>query len=297
MKIAFVGASGYGNVGDNTYPLVFKQQLPEHELIIYNSDLPSELPSDVKLVVLGGGGILYNSRMEREADESPHFRCMKFYMDWAIAHHLPFGILTCGFQFAPGQSPSNSAALTPWVPYLKQALFLTLRSPTCVQVAADLTGRSDCHFFPDAAYLLRPTNPPAPSHRRSLVIVPTGQVHPGDSLVQHFTRLFHRDHFDHFWMSMGAMVDDAVILKDTRRIYPKATIIESPTPSEALEKIASAHFVITGRFHGLIFARGAGVPFYVPQDSPYKIKSEDFSADPARAAGHFEVLRTALASL
>lgn len=297
MKIAFVGASGYGNVGDNSYPLVFQQQLLGHDLIFYNSDLPAELPSDVKLIVLGGGGILYNSRMERETDESPHFRCMKFYMDWAIAHGIPFGVLSCGFQFAVGQSPSNPVALTPWVPYLKQALFLTLRSPTCFKVAAELTGREDSHFFPDAAYLLRPTRPQASPPKKSLVIVPTGGVHPGDSLVQHFTRLFHRERFDHIWMSMGAMVDDAVILKDTRRIYPKATIIESPTPSEALETIADAHFVITGRFHGLIFARSSGVPFYAPQESPYKIKSEDFSADPAAAAGHFEVLRAVMASL
>lgn len=297
MKIAFVGASGYGNVGDNTYPLVFKQQLPEHELAFYNSDLPVELPCDVKLVVLGGGGIIYNSRMDRETDESPHFRCMKFYMDWAITHSVPFGILSCGFQFAVGQSPSNAVALTPWVPYLKQAIFLTLRSPTCVKLAAELTGRSDCHFFPDAAYLLRAPQQQKPSQRKSLVIVPTGQVHPGDSLVQHFIRLFHQAHYEHIWMSMGAMVDDAVILKDTRRIYPNATIIESPTPLEALDYIARAHFVISGRYHGLIFARSSGVPFYVPQEAPYKIKSEDLSVDFAAAAGHFEVLRAAMASI
>src|SRR5882757_7801435 len=141
MKIAFVGASGYGNVGDNSYPLVFQQHLPGHELIFYNSDLPAELPSDVKLIVLGGGGIIYNSRMEPETEESEHFRYMKFYMDWAITHGIPFGILSCGFQFASGQGPSNLAALTSWVPYLKQALFVTLRSPTCVRIAEELTGR------------------------------------------------------------------------------------------------------------------------------------------------------------
>jgi hypothetical protein len=76
MKIAFVGASGYGNVGDDTYPLVFAQQLPEHELVIYNSDLPTALPDDLALLVLGGGGILYNNPKDGPADaESSHFRC------------------------------------------------------------------------------------------------------------------------------------------------------------------------------------------------------------------------------
>ncbi len=294
MKIAFVGASGYGNVGDNSYPLVFQQQLPGHDLIFYNSDLPTELPADVKLVVLGGGGILYNSRMERETDESMHFKYMKFYMDWAIAHGIPLGVLSCGFQFAPGQGPSNIGALTPWIPYLKRALFLTLRSPTCASVAAELTGRMDCHFFPDAAYLLQPSGEQPPTGRKSLIIVPAGAVNARDPFIKHFIRLFDTRHYDHVWLSMGAAVDDAPLLADTQRAYPHVKVIEQPTPQEAVEWIARANFVMTGRYHGLIFARNSSVPYYVPQDSPYKILSEDLSANPAKAAGHFEVLRSAM---
>ena len=297
MKIAFVGASGYGNVGDNTYPLVFQQNLPGHDLIFYNSDLPAELPSDVKLVVLGGGGIIYNSRMEPETAESEHFRYMKFYMDWAIAHRVPYGILSCGFQFAPGQSSSHTVALTPWVAYLKNALFLTFRSPKCARVAANLSGRADCHFFPDAAYLLQPSHLQAPSNRKTLVLVPAGAVNAGDGFIQHFLRPFDPKHYDHVWLSMGAMVDDEPLLADARRIYPQAQIIEHPTPNEALDCIASAYFVLSGRYHGLIFARSSGVPYYVPQDSPYKIRAEDRSAEPATAVGHFEVLRAAMAAL
>jgi len=297
MKIAFVGASGYGNVGDDTYPLVFQQQLPGHELIFYNSDLPPELPSDVKLVVLGGGGILYNSRMERETDESPHFCCMRFYMDWAIAHGIPFGVLSCGFQFALGQSPSHTVALTPWVPYLKQALFLTLRSPKCARVARDLTGREDCHFFPDAAYLLPPPPIHPPSGRKTLVIVPAGVVNSTDPLISHFIRLFDPAHYDQVWLNMGALTDVTWHFAEARRMHPNARFIENPTPQEAIEWIARATFVISGRYHGLIFARTCGVPYFVPTDAPHKILSEKFNADPATAAGHFAVIREALARL
>jgi hypothetical protein len=235
--------------------------------------------------------------MERETDESTHFRYMKFYMDWAIAHGVPLGILSCGFQFAPGQNPSCAAALTPWAPYLTKALFVTLRSPTCVRVASELTGRSDCHFFPDAAYLLRPGNLPPPSDRKRLVVIPAGAVNARDPFIKHFIKLFDPRHFDQVWVSMGAMVDDAPLLADTCRAYPHARVIENPSPEEALAWIAGADFVMTGRYHGLIFARVSGVPYYAPQDSPYKILSEDLSADPTRAAGHFEVLQSALASL
>ena len=110
MKIAWVGASGYGNVGDDTYPLVFAQQWPEHEWVIYNSDLPAALPEDLTLLVLGGGGILYNNPKEGQADaESPHFRAMKFYMDAAIARGIPWGILSCGFQFQVNREAEYAA--------------------------------------------------------------------------------------------------------------------------------------------------------------------------------------------
>jgi hypothetical protein len=186
-------------------------------------------------------------------------------------------------------------ALTPWASYLKQALFLTLRSPTCAHVAAELTGRGDCHFFPDAAYLLRPSGATSMPERKTLVIVPAGAVNARDPFIKHFIKLFDPRDCDQVWLSMGAMVDDAPLLADTRRAYPHAKVIEQPTPQEAIEWIARAQFVMSGRYHGLIFARNSCVPYYVPQDSPYKIVSEDLSADPVRAAGHFEVLRSAMA--
>lgn len=289
MKIAFVGASGYGNVGDDTYPLVFAQQLPEHELVIYNSDLPAALPDDLALLVLGGGGILYNNPKEGAADaESPHFRAMKFYLDAAIARGIPWGILSCGFQFQINREAEYATALRPWVPYLKQAAFITLRSPNCVRIAQEISGRDDAQFFPDAAYLYQPK---VEADQQAVTLVPAGLVNARNTLINHYMRQFAASGTPTRWLGMGAPVDDDKLLAEVAERFPQSQIIARPGPQAAFETIARSRFVITGRYHGMIFARVSRVPFITPVDSPYKIRMEDLNADISTAAGHFEVLR------
>ncbi|HBJ87438.1 MAG TPA: hypothetical protein DDZ88_26995 [Verrucomicrobiales bacterium] len=289
MKIAFVGASGYGNVGDDTYPLVFAQQLPEHELVIYNSDLPAALPDDLALLVLGGGGILYNNPKDGPADaESPHFRAMKFYMDAAIARGIPWGILSCGFQFQINREAEYAAALKPWAPYLKQAAFITLRSPNCVRIAQEISGRDDARFFPDAAYLYRPT---VEADQQAVTLVPAGLVNARNTLIKHYMRQFAASGTPTRWLGMGAPVDDDKLLAEVTERFPQSQIIARPGPQAAFETIARSRFVLTGRYHGMIFARVSRAPFITPVDSPYKIRMEDLNADISTAAGHFEVLR------
>lgn len=299
MKIAFVGASGYGNVGDDTYPLVFSQQLPGHELVFYNSDLPSRLPEDLGLLVLGGGGILYNNPKEGPEDaESPHFRCMKFYMDAAIARGIPWGIMSCGFQFRSKREDAYAIALQPWVPYLQQARFITLRSPNCQRIARELGARQDVSFFPDAAYLYdgqvgARLGSGAPT---VVTLVPAGMINPQNALVQHYMRQFAASGVPTAWVSMGAPVDDDRHLEEAARCYPESEIIARPGPQEAFHRIARSRFVISGRYHGMVFARANGVPFITAQQTPYKLTQEDYRVPFSGAAGHFEVLRQFMAS-
>jgi hypothetical protein len=292
MKIAFVGASGYGNVGDDTYPLVFVQQLPEHELVICNSDLPASLPDDLALLVLGGGGILYNNPKDGAADaESPHFRAMKFYMDAAIQRGIPWGILSCGFQVQVNREAEYAIALKPWVPYLKQAAFITLRSPSCVRIAQELSGRDDAQFFPDAAYLYQPK---VEADQQAVTLVPAGLVNARNTLINHYMRQFAASGTPTRWLGMGAPVDDDKLLAEVAERFPQSQVVARPGPQAAFETIARSRFVLTGRYHGMIFARVSRVPFITPVDSPYKIRMEDLDADISTAVGHFEVLRRLL---
>jgi hypothetical protein len=292
MKIAFVGASGYGNVGDDTYPLVFAQQLPEHELVIYNSDLPKSLPEDLDMLVMGGGGIVYNhGEKSAEATESPHFRCMKFYMDEAIRRRIPWGFLSCGFQFQFNGEESDVSRLQPWAPYLRQAHFITLRSPRCVRIAQELSGREDVVFAPDAAYLYRHETATSVDDMRSITLVPAGLVNARNALINHYLRQFAASGMSVTWLGMGAPADNDKLLAEAAESFPQAQIIATPGPKVAFETIARSRFVITGRYHGMVFARTSHVPFITPVDAPYKIRMENLDECISSAETHFEVLR------
>ncbi|MBX7209479.1 MAG: polysaccharide pyruvyl transferase family protein [Verrucomicrobiaceae bacterium] len=302
MRIAFVGASGYGNVGDDTYPLVFREHLPGHELFFFNSDLPREMPEGIRLLVLGGGGIIYNSQMDPPEAESPHFVAMKHYLEWARRSGVPWGFLSCGVQFAiaAGQSPKNTAALKPWEPWLRDAAFVTVRSPVCKRVIDALGSRADTRFFPDSAYLFGRQKQAgvARGRTRQFTVVPAGVINVHDPFVQHFLAPFERaSGWTLVWLNMGAMVDAGSVFDDARHRYPGSVVIERPTPDEAYAQIAASSFVLSGRYHGMVFARSCGVPFFVPQDAPSKIRHEDYTTDPAQAIGHIDTIREHVARL
>lgn len=290
-KVAFVGASGYGNIGDDTYPLVFARHLPEYEVVVFNSDLPPEVPADVSMLVIGGGGVLHNVGAQPEDAESPHFRCMKFYMDAAIERGISWGFSSCGFQFDVHADARYATALEPWVPYLQRASFITLRSPACVRIAREISGREDATCFPDAAYLLRPKSAESVTMQNVVTIVPAGLVNPKNALMNHYQRLFDSIQQPVVWMSMGAPVDDGWMFPEIEARFPDARIFKPQGPEEAFAQIASSRLVITGRYHGMVFARSAGVPFLTPIDNPHKIRSEDLARDCTEALGHIDVLR------
>jgi hypothetical protein len=291
MKIAFVGAAGYGNVGDDTYPLVFAQQLPEHEVLSYNSDLPGSLPEDLGMVVIGGGGVLHNVGAETAEGDSPHFRCMQFYMNAAMERGIPWGFLSCGFQFQVQRDAEYAQALRPWVPYLQQASFITLRSRECVRIACEISGRADALFFPDAAYLYNPAGLSQQGLAEGVTLVPAGLVNPRNALINHYLRQFAASGTPVSWLRMGALVDDGWMLEEAAQRFPESKIIGQADPEAAYRCIASSRIVITGRYHGMIFARTSRVPFITPVEVPYKLRNEDYAASAASSAGHFEVLR------
>lgn len=298
MKIAFVGASGYGNVGDNAYPFVFSRFLPEHELLFFNSDLPKEMPADIDLLVFGGGGILYNNPAGEDLSAlSPHFCQMRYYLQWAVEAGVPFGISSCGFQFRVETEDRYQEVLKPWIPYFEQARFITLRSPNCVRIMRELAPRSEARFYPDAAYLMPQLVEVEPGHDNMMTVAVAGKMFPGDPLCKRFMQFLGSMKYETVWMSMGAPVDDAANVAFAHRRFPETRVIEAPTPPEAFRQIARSRLVLTGRYHGMVFARASGVPFYFPEDVPYKLRHEDFQTDPLESIGHITVIREAIAKL
>lgn len=296
MKVAIVGASGYGNIGDDTYPLIFTRAFADHELVFFNSDIPEQLPQDIGLLILGGGGLLHNVGPKSQGGVSHHFRCMQFYMDAAIRRGIPWGISSCGFQFGRPLKEADLTEFEPWIHYLRQAHFITLRSPSCVEIAKMLTGRKDLLFFPDLAYLHDLWAMPDLNTKNRVVVVPAGEVSPEDQQTKHHLYQLLSSKMLITWLSMGAALDDGLSLEKATQHFPETQVLTGTGPAGALNIIASARLVITGRYHGMVFARSCGVPYITPMNVPYKIEVEDLTVDIQAAVGHLDVLRSFLAS-
>ncbi len=243
------------------------------------------------MIVIGGGGVLHNAGAEPEEGESAHFRCMRFYMDAAIERGIPWGVLSCGFQFQVHRDAAYAQSLRPWVPYLQKAGFITLRSGECVRIAYEISGRTDAQFFPDAAYLYDAAGEAEQRAPVGVTLVPAGLVNPRNALINHYLRQFAASRVPVSWLRMGAHVDDGWMLEEAAQRFPESQIIGQTDPASAFRCIAASRLVITGRYHGMVFARTSHVPFITPADVPYKLKHEDYAVPTAAAAGHFEVLR------
>ncbi len=300
MNIAFVGAWGYGNLGDNTYPHVYSRHLLGHQLHFHNSDLPACMTGDLDLLVIGGGGVVYNTSDDPSREIGPHFKKMKWYLDHAMAKGIPFGFLSCGFQFRADFNQRKLESLELWKPYLKSALFASFRSPACLDLFKQLSARQDGHFYPDLGYL----NLPHPRHEVSLklpsryvVIVPALCFIPESPQLKRQLAHFESAGLTPVWLQMGADCDDGRHFEWLEKHQPNALMIRGSTCEDAAAVIRDAQHVITGRYHGMIYARAHAVPFTVPTSVPHKVESEDWTASPTQAWGHLELLRTALHTL
>ena len=297
-KVLIVGASGYGNVGDDSYAMLYREELKDCEVQIRNSDLPASFPP-CDLMVIGGGGLLHT--------QSEHFEKMSWYLRFAHQNKVPFGFSSAGFQYDP-KVLGVSWVVQPsecWQPWLQLAKFVTVRSPADVQRARELGVKAQ--FFPDLCYLMK-RHIPKELHRdcKVLVIVPGAGVfryEPDARAVIGVQELCTR-RFVQGWLDsggrlqavrMGAAADTVIHLKRLRAAYKDIEVYEGGDPKVCMRHIAAAAQVVSGRYHGMIFARCAGVPCWTMPLAPYKIVSEPAIADPSAAIKHIQVLRRFLA--
>ena len=123
MKILIVNAMGYGNIGDDTYPIVFKKYLKGHELHFANSD-PTPIPDGLDLIILGGGGLIFDKEGEM------HLTYIARYMKHAIKNKIPYCFVSVGIQCRrdyKNNKWTHDEYARNWVPYLKKAAFASFR--------------------------------------------------------------------------------------------------------------------------------------------------------------------------
>lgn len=278
MNIAFVGAYDYGNVGDDQYRNVFKKHLPNHTLSFYNSDKPREL-NDEDLLVIGGGGLIYNARN--------HFNFMEEYMIDAKKKGIPIAMISCGIQLMN----KNIRDLKVWKKWFDYAKVITMRSQRGAQIVKRFSSNPNIHYYPDLGYLFS-TDEFVLEEPNSVCIIPSRNVHYKNKTFLS-TLKANCDAYKRFYiLEMGSPNDNRNDIEKLLDLLDDKnfTMYWNPTPETVLNVIKRCRFVITGRYHGMVFARKEGKWVIHFETSEFKFVHEDTSSDMSNAIFHIKKL-------
>lgn len=281
MRIAFVGSSGYGNIGDDTYPLIFKKELAEHELIFYNSDWKDDPFEKTDLVVMGGGGIIYHN-------SSAHFGYMRRYMEEAMKHKIDLAFVSCGIQLFK----ERVSVIKPWIDYFDYAKLITVRSQRGANIIKNYSNTENIHWFPDLCYSYE-TDSQIKRNDDVVVVVPANSVSGKHEKTCLKIKEYSEKNKEFKILRMGSKEDDKkkfdeiVSLCDPNR----TTSYWESGPKIAKNVISSANSIITGRYHGIVFARISGLKNIDYYDTGFKFEYEDFTVDFKESIKHIKLLK------
>lgn len=297
MKVLMVGASGYGNVGDDAYVDVAKASWPDFEIRAVNSDHAKQAAQHVAwsdIVVMGGGGIIY-------CNQTDHFARMCDFMNAARHQHKPLAFWSVGVQLVPVKGKplrteadvlAQAAQIRPWAPYLRRARLISVRNPLDARLIEAMMPAQDERLpllvAPDVCHAYPLGFEPQPERRTYEVVIPTslafrevGGVEAFIAKLQgSFTEMevlcFSRD--DEFAVAELIHAVKTTHNFDTLRV-------RSLEPAAALCVLKTARRVVTGRYHGAVLARAAGVSDIEVIDPRYKSRFEPrWGGDPRELA-------------
>ena len=289
-RILCIGASGYGNVGDDGYRLAFTQYLPEFELC-FDSPFPDiNAVKWADAVVVGGGGLIY-------CNETAHFNYMAKYLNHALKQGKPIGFLSAGIQIRPSLVKESFLAdgpdfIAPWEKYLAKASFICVRSQMCYDIIKKVAPQQEnLHYFPDACYLLKPPGyklTPPDVH----VLIPTPSSVKSREFKLAVKALPKKERV---YIAAFATDDIECVRAFEKTLVCHQNLISRTNlfPLDAMAILSNAKSVITGRYHGAVFARAAGLAeeCITAVDRRYKAQVERPPADLMAARLQFDIVR------
>jgi len=312
-KILFVGASGYGNIGDNMYAEIWSKVFSEHVMKVVPDTVYVDedgmycisSPQDYfkpDLLVIGGGGILKN--FEKNA-------CMMYHFDYAVKHNIPYVFASVGLQISDLKIVDSAYDLQKYlgpktIDILRGAQLILVRSYKDELLLRSLDIKK-VFYYTDACYMY-PLIANIISKRESkryISLIPAGtcniRIKEVKAKIDESLRKF--PYSTLIVMNWGGMSNplktgeeyaDIHIFDEIREMYPKATILMGDglskqlqdfrygnkeirksdlTPAVAADIINKSHIVITGRYHGYVLAKALNVPVYAPIQT-YKMIAE-----------------------
>lgn len=294
-RILFAGASGYGNLGDDSYKILFTKYFTEMGYEVkFDSPYPDlDLVKWADHVVIGGGGLIY-------VNNTAHLEYMTSYLEQAEKLGKSYSFLSCGVQIYKSTGDMSIEKLVemgieqiePWVKYLKNAKLITVRSEECKQIIDGATeGKANCYYVPDMAYAYVP--PKVEKQKGLGILIPTkaslknpkfewAWAHLNNTCEKIYVVAMAKDDYD-IVRNFGEIV----------KMRKQGDYFTDISPREALALVGSAEVVMTGRYHGGIFSRVCGLPEgnIYNVDQRYKSRVENPPQDKNEALRTIELFK------
>lgn len=279
LKILFVGASGYGNLGDDCYKTNFTKLLSNDFELFFDAPYPDEsiLELGFSALVVGGGGLIYQNN-------TLHLDYMSRYLDKAIALKIPIYFLSVGLQYYPQFMKTDDLMvenIRQWEKYLLEARIVFLRSRKGVDIVRQLNTKIRADYSPDLGYLTKPCGYHLIRRNSSVFIVTPSRFHCEShrKVLEEAIKREQKEGNDFYFIAMSR--DDYEITKELGRKYSGSENLRAFThlsPEEARQIIEDASRVYTGRYHGLLFAQACGKEVFKLSDS-FKMRYEENTID------------------
>lgn len=255
------------------------------QYIPFNS---SETDFDFDALIIGGGGII----KDFESNSS-----IRYYMELAAKVGRPFFMVSVGMQTNKPNLDAKQAKniIGSSVDLLRKASVILPRSIKDYQILKEVLGKGFQGSMipsPDLGYLYPRVLSLAPVEKKYVTLIQTGSANVNQEYIRGLIaqKLNEFDTAKLVVMNMGGVEHPGkpkdfreydLFAVDTPRYFPDAKIYMGDslsrelvelrhsgvslrqsdlTPQKAARIIAKSHFVISGRYHGLVLADAFGVP-------------------------------------
>lgn len=232
MKINFIGWYGEGNLGDDSFQLVFSEAFSGHEQVF--SQKP-DLSCDA--FILGGGGVIdagYFDGLSKIGNKPLY----------AIGVDIPL----CGERYSLLLNHAFKKIL--------------VRSKEYFWLARE-QGLLNVSFIPDIAFWISPVTKKDSHVKPQLGVSLMNHLLKGETHLQdHIMRVLDRkgDLVDITFLAFKKIDLDMINDVLSRRSIP-CKVIAPQTPEEMISHISGLDVLLTMRFHGAVFANICKVPF------------------------------------
>ena len=311
-RLLFVGAYGYGNIGDNIYEKIWKKLfsnssyeiccVPDTVLVNSKGAFTDKLKFKDEyycpdVLIIGGGGLL---------KDFEHNKFMRYHFDYALEEKIPIIFASIGLQLGRSDEFNVNFFSEYTKNVLKNATLILVRSLVDEQMLSSLKLRNVC-YFPDASYIYVPLFKIKPKHKRYISLIQTGcaNIHlpeVKDKIYDKNEKIIIQNwggktkpeaikdfpEYDLFLLSKHiskqnvksskVYMGHGISKKLAAFRYPEVKVKGDISVKKAVQFVANSKLVITGRYHGYTIAKSMNIEVNTPIFN-HKINSEKKNPD------------------